>query len=167
MAISDWEIRKSLGQCFGTGEPIADGQEYYAALVETENGLERRDFGLEYWHANEPKVYCFWKSRMNRSEEKKKLFVDDDMLVAFFDRLENEEEAEKVNFRFVLMLVLMRKRIAKYESSEINDGREVWTVKMRGRDERAQVVNPHLSEEQIEELSGQMGQILQVDLEEP
>ena len=162
--MADWEIKKTLGQCFGTETPFEAGQDYYAALVETEQGLERRDYSIAYWQEAKPAVYCYWKSRMTPPEQKKKLFVDDEMLMAFFDRLADETEPEKVSFRFVLTLILMRKRKLKYESSKTDEaGCEVWTLRVTGQDRTETVVNPHLSEDQIEQLSGQMGQILQVD----
>lgn len=162
--MADWEIKKTLGQCFGTEQPIDVGQDYYAALVETEQGLERRDYSIDYWNAEHPKVFCFWKSRMPNPEQKKKLFIDDEMLIAFFDRLADETEPEKIHFRFVLTLILMRKRKLKYDASTTDDaGNEVWTLRVTGQDRTEKVINPHLSEDQIEQLSGQMGQILQVD----
>ena len=42
--MSDWEINKPLGQCYGNGRKIEFGEEYYGALVESEEGLQRRDF---------------------------------------------------------------------------------------------------------------------------
>jgi hypothetical protein len=162
--MAEWEIKKTLGQCFGTGKPLEVGQEYYAALVETEQGLERRDYSMDYWHEHSPAVFCFWKSRIVSPEQKKKLFVDDEMLMAFFERLTDETEQEKINFRFVLTLILMRKRKLKYEASSTDEaGNEVWTLRVTGQDRMEKVINPHLSEDQIEQLSGQMGQILQVE----
>lgn len=162
--MADWEIKKTLGQCFGTGQPLEVGQEYYAALVETEQGLERRDYSEDYWHQQPPEVFCFWKSRIANPEQKKKLFIDDEMLMAFFERLTDETEQEKINFRFVLTLILMRKRKLKYDASASDDARnEVWTLRVTGQDRLVKVINPHLSEDQIEQLSGQMGQILQVE----
>jgi hypothetical protein len=87
------------------------------------------------------------------------------MLLAFFERLATETDEEKINFRFVLTLVLMRKRLVKYDSSETVDGKEIWTVKITGRDEKAQVINPNLTEDKIEQLSEQLGQILQVEFD--
>jgi len=163
--MAEWEIKKTLGRCFGTGRELAVGEEYYAALVQTEQGLERRDFGAGYWESQKPQVYCFWKSRLPNPQQKKKLFIDDAMLMAFFDRLATETEAEKINFRFVLALVLMRKRRLKYDSSRHSDGREIWTVRVVGEDRTEDIVDPNLSEGQIQQLSEQMGQILQTSLE--
>ena len=164
--MADWEIRKTLGQCSGTGREFAIDEEYFAALVEGEEGLERRDFSVDYWESEKPDVYCFWKTRMPNPEQKKKVFVNDEMLMAFFDRLENETDPEKVNFRFVLTLLLMRKRKLKYDGCRIDNGQEVWTLKVTGQDRTAAVVNPRLTEDRIEGLSAQMGQILQADFEQ-
>ena len=164
--MADWEIKKTLGQCTGTGVEFEVGQKYFAALVETDEGFERQDFSVEYWNEAKPEVFCFWQTKLANPEEKKKLLVNDEMLMAFFDRLAEEEAAEKVNFRFVLTLILMRKRKLKYESCTIEEGVERWTLKVTGQDRLANVINPHLTEDQIESLSSQMGQILQMDFEE-
>ncbi|MBN1124437.1 MAG: hypothetical protein JXA82_05465 [Sedimentisphaerales bacterium] len=162
--MADWEISKAAGHCCGTGKPFEVGQEYYAALVEGEQNLERRDFSIEYWEQARPKVYCFWKTHMPDENRKKRLLVSDEMLMSFFERLAEETDVEKLNFRFVLALILMRKRKLKYESSENQNETEVWILRVTGENRFVNVVNPHLNEEQIDELSGQMGQILQVDL---
>lgn len=162
--MEEWPISKSLGQCYGTGKTIEPGQEYFAALVETQDGLQRRDFCLDYWEQNSPAVFCFWKTRRPRPDEKKQVFVDDDMLWTFFERLAEETEQERVEFRFVLALILMRKRKLKYDSSRSEDGNEIWRLRVVGVNDFVDVVNPHLDQEQVEQLSSQLGQILQTDL---
>jgi len=148
--MGDWEINKPLGECYGNGRKIEYGEEYFGALVETEEGLQRRDFCAEYWESEKPQ-----------------LFVDDQMLMTFFERLEKETDQEKVNFRFVLTLILMRKRLLKYDESRTEDGKEIWRLRIPGdksADNKVEVVNPHLDEEQIEQLSSQIGEILHTDL---
>jgi hypothetical protein len=162
--MSDWEIDKPLGQCYGTGRKIVSGEEYFGALVETEQGLQRRDFSAEYWEKEKPGVFCFWKTKLTSPEQKKRVFVDDAMLMAFFDRLADETGQEKINFRFVLALILMRKRRLKYESAVFEGEAEIWRLRIAGDKQIVEVVNPHLDEEQIEQLSSQIGQILQTDL---
>lgn len=164
--MSDWEIKRPSGVCAGSGADIEPGNEYYAALVDSEEGLLRKDYSLEYWNENTPNVFYFWKAKMPDPEQKKQLFIDDDMLMAFFNRLESEQEQEKINFRFVLCLVLMRKRLLKYESCELVDEDEVWTLKVTGQKSNVKVVNPNLTEEQIDELTENLGQIMQVEIEE-
>lgn len=164
--MADWEIKKTLGQCAGTDRAFEIDEEYFAALVDTEDGLVRTDFSIDYWNEAKPAVFCFWKTKMPNPEVKKKLLVDDEMLMTFFDRLADETDPEKLNFRFVLTLILMRKRKLKYDACKMEDGNEIWTLKVTAQDRTADVLNPHLTEDQIESLSAQMGQILQTDFEE-
>ncbi len=163
--MDEWEVSKPLGQCCGSGKKIEPGEEYFAALVETSEGLARRDFCADYWQQQKPNVFCYWKTKLPQPGRKKQIFVDDEMLMAFFERLGKETEREKINFRFVLALILMRKRRLKYDSSEIDGDMEIWRLRIVGSDKQfVEVLNPCLDEEQIERLSSQISQILQVDL---
>jgi len=162
--MDEWEVSKPLGQCCGSGKKIEYGEEYFAALVKTNEGLARRDFCADYWNSEKPDVFCYWKTKLPDPNRKKQIFVDDEMLIAFFDRLAEETEQEKINFRFVLMLILMRKRRLKYDSSKIEGDKEIWRLKVVGDKQFVEVINPHLDEEQIEQLSSQIGQMLQVGL---
>ncbi len=162
--MGEWEVDKPLGQCYGTGRKIDYGEEYFGALVETDEGLQRRDFCADYWEGEKPNVFCYWKSKLPHPDQKKQIFVDDEMLMAFFERLENESEQEKVNFRFVLALILMRKRRLKYDATRVENAKEIWRLRIVGEKEIVEVINPHLDEKQVEQLSSQIGQILQTDL---
>ena len=86
------------------------------------------------------------------------------MLIGFFRRLEDETEPVRVQFRFVLALLLMRKRILQYESSTTTDGREVWEMLLTHDKSMHRVVNPHLTDDQIEDVSQQLTAILHSDM---
>lgn len=162
--MAEWEIHKPLGQCSGNGQTIEFGDEYIGALVETDEGLQRRDYSLAYWDEQQPGVYCFWRTKLPHPEEKKKVFIDDSMLMAFFDRLAGEEASDRINFRFVLAMILMRKRRLKYDATKIEGEQEIWRLKVTGEKRMVEVVNPHLGEEEIDQLSGQIGEVLNADL---
>ena len=162
--MAEWDIDKPLGECSGSGRTINYGEEYFAALVEAGGVFERRDFSREYWESEKPEVYCYWRTKLPDPDEKKAIFVDDEMLMAFFERLAQETEQEKINFRFVLALILMRKRRLKYDSTKVEGEKEIWRLRITGEKQYTEVTNPHLNEEQIEQLSSQLGQILQVEL---
>ena len=82
--MAEWEIDRPSGQCFGSSRSIGPGEEYFAVLVETEQGLERRDFCLQFWQEQKPEVYCYWKTKFPDPQQKKQIFVDDEMLMTFF-----------------------------------------------------------------------------------
>ena len=162
--MNEWQVSKPLEQCSGTGNRIETGQEYFAALVETNEGLQRRDFCADYWLQDKPDVFCYWKTRLPDAGQKKHLLVDDQMLMAFFDRLTEETEREKTNFRFVLALILMRKRRLKYDCSKRQDGQDIWVLKVTGEQRLVEIIDPGLDAEQIQQQNQQpkcqIGQVI-------
>ena len=127
-------------------------------------GFERRDYCRGCWEQQRPEVYCFWKTRLAEPTEKKKLLVDDEVLLSFFERLAVEQERIKVSFRFVLALILMRKRILKYERTELRDGLEFWIMGQVREQKKHEVLNPRLDESHIQEVSEQLSAILHSEL---
>jgi hypothetical protein len=160
-----YEVARPQGQCSGCGRGIEPEQKFMAALVETSVGFGRVDCCAECWPKQERKdVVAFWQASMPRPEQKKKLFVDDTVLCELFERLADVSEPAKVNFRFVLGLILMRKRLLIYETTRQETDREIWSMRMKGREEWLDLVNPRLNETQIKEVSQQLGEILQQEL---
>ena len=162
--MEQWQIERTQGQCAGTDEAFEAGEEYYAALLDKQTTFERVDYSLSYWEKHKPVVYSFWKTRMPLPNQKKGLFVDDGVLINFFQRLETETEQGRINFRFVLTLILMRKRTLKYLDSRREDGVEIWKVQLVREKEEHEVINPQLDDEQIEKVSQELSTILRVDL---
>ena len=71
----------------------------------------------------------------------------------------------RVNFRFVLALVLMRKKLLTYDGSATDEaGEETWTMRLKADGQVRQVLNPQLDEHKIAELSGQLSEILQGEI---
>jgi len=160
-----YEVARPHGRCHVTGAAIEPGTKFMAALRETPAGFERVDVLLDAWpQFDRADVLAHWQTVMPRHEQKKKLFVDDQVLCELFERLGSATEPAKLNFRFVLGLILMRKRMVIYETSRVDDGREVWAVRFKGRDERMDLVNPKLDEAQVQEVSQQLGEILNEEL---
>lgn len=132
-----------------------------AAVKETATGLERADVCLDAWK-DYPRegLLAFWQATMPQPNAKKKLFVDDEVLKTIFDKLTDTDEPAKLNFRFVLGLILMRKRIIMYEGTRYENGKELWSVRYRGKDELLDLLNPQLDEPKIVEVTQHLGDIL-------
>ena len=164
----DFNIAKTAGLCCKCEAQIVPGEQYYACVIQVEDGLQRRDFCLECFKEppGEPAedILAQWRTCAPQPQEKKKLFIDDELLLNFFDRLQDATEPAKVNFRCVLTLVLMRKKLLVYKRSDTTDDGEVWTLRLRGSDKTAQVLDPHMDEEKIAEVSRQLGEIMEGEL---
>lgn len=160
-----YDVGRPMGKCSITGEAIAAGEKFMAALRETPIGFERLDVSMNAWPQFDRKdVVGFWQTTMPAHEQKKKLFVDDEVLCGLFERLAETTEQAKLNFRFVLGLILMRKKMLIYETSRSEEGKDIWTMRFKGREDKLDLLNPRLDEAQVAEVSQQLGQILNEEL---
>jgi hypothetical protein len=161
-----YEVPRPAGTCAVTGRKIEAGEKFFAAIRETPEGMERVDVAPEAWaNFDRSNLLAFWQTVMPEHEVKKKVFVDDEVLCTLFERLADATEPVKINFRFVLGLILMRKRLIVYEDGRHDaDGRDVWVVRMKGRDERLDLIDPKLDEQQVTEVSQQLGEILNQEM---
>jgi hypothetical protein len=160
-----YEVARARGQCVVCQSPIEPQQPLMAALKETPIGFERLDICLNCWPTfDKADLIGFWKTSMPLVEQKKKLFVDDEVLCQLFERLADATEPAKLNFRFVLGLILMRKRLIVYESSRNEATREIWQVRFKGKEEILDLLNPRLDESQVLDVSNQLGEILNEEL---
>jgi hypothetical protein len=162
---SSYDVPRAQGKCSVCGRDIPPGEKLMAVVRETPVGLDRLDISLDCWaNFDRTNLLGFWQSTMTWPEEKKKLFVDDEVLCQLFERLADATEPAKVNFRFVLGLILMRKRLIVYEGARRENDRDLWIVRLKGREEKLDLFDPKLGEQEMAEVSQQLGQILHEEL---
>jgi len=171
----EYNITRAAGQCAACGSELQPQQEFTAAVREADDDnadepLVREDYCMSCWASRREQVTAdrsvlgIWQSRVPAPKEKKKTFVNDEVLIGFFERLEGADEPAKVQFRFVLALILMRKKVLVYDGLERGEGDRPWRMHFRGSDKTCAVVDPHMDEDKIAEVSHQLGEVLEGDL---
>jgi hypothetical protein len=156
-----YDVGRPGTACSKCGAALPPGTRLMAVLRESEIGFERVDVCTNCWPGiDRRELVAFWQTTVPHPEAKKKIFVDDDVLCDLFVRLQDAAEQAKLNFRFVLGLILMRKRLVIYQSSRNENGTDVWVVKLKGREEPVEMIDPKLTEQQVGDVSRQLGDIL-------
>lgn len=162
----EWDtVARRSGACSKCQKVLQEQEYYHATLKTASEGFERRDFCQACWtDEDRNEAFSFWQARIPKKEEKKRLFVDNEVLLDFFRRLTETEEEGRKGFCFVLALILMRKRLLKYVSTEQKpDGEEIWIMKMAGEEKDYRVPNPHLDDEAIEKIRAELSSVLAGD----
>ena len=158
---NDYEISRVTGKCASTGRAFVEGETYFAALFDTPQGFERKDYSVEAWSGPPEGCFCFWKGKVPTREKKPTtIAIDNSILMNLFCRLEDDTSPMRQKFRFVLALLLMRKRLVRFEQAFRNEGQESWQVRLVQEQSVQQVLNPHLSEAEVDGLSAQLTAIL-------
>ncbi len=162
----DHRIARPSGICAATGERIEPGSPCVATLREggDDGGLERADYSLAAWEsgARPEGLVCYWRTTVPHSDSERKVFVDDDVLMDVFERLGGDDRRQRVAYRFILGLILLRKKKVKYVGRKGQGESERWLFVPTGSAEAEpiEVINPHLSDEDVRELTDQLGEVL-------
>ena len=82
------------------------------------------------------------------------------MLLDCFKRLENQLETSRIRFRYVVALLLMRRKRLRFEETLKENGQELLCLRCTRTGARYQVVNPHLSEEETAAVQDEVFQAL-------
>jgi hypothetical protein len=129
----DYEIQRCARRCAATDTELSAGEEFYSVLVQNGAELVRQDYCVEAWSGPPEGSIAYWKSQMPNPRAKRIGWAPNDVMLEFFEQLENEQE--KADMRFVLALLLVRRRVLRQEDSlEDEQGQEVMVVYCPRRD---------------------------------
>lgn len=160
-----YPVARSTGVCAATGRAFHVGEEFVATLVEREGqrGLERMDFSRDAWAAGARPpagtcVFGFWRASYAPPEAKKAPLLDDAEVQDLFDDLGPATDERQVRFRFLLALLLIRRKRLRVVGSKPG----VLLVKPVGSlAEPIEVADPGLDEaaiaDAVDQLTGVVG----------
>jgi hypothetical protein len=173
----DYQVARSTGVCAASGSRLEPGASCIATLCEREGdeGFERKDYSIESWQdgARPDHLFSFWRTDVASADDRRAPLVDDEVLIDLFHRLADDERQQRMAFRFVLMLILMRKRKLRFVGRQEPSGNgagegeaecEQWLVRQVGTsadEPPLAVTNPRLDEDDIRDLTEQLREILQ------
>ena len=121
MAITqNWNIKSRSHQCASTGSPFEDGQAIVAAIfpdAEDPERFERKDYSVDAWESrpeSEPTPFSSWHTNYEAPvKEEKPEVVEKESAEALLRRLIEEDESHTENARFILAIMLERKKQLK------------------------------------------------------
>lgn len=180
---SSYPISRSTGRCAATGREFALGEAIVAALAEVEGreDLQRLDYSVAAWAEGArpgsgpgsslgsgsvpgTRLFASWRATYQPADTKKKLLLGDDELLELFEQLAESDQPRQRAFRYVLALLLVRRRILVYEGQQPG--------LMRVREKRlvaetpapiVDVIDPGLDDETTAAVIEQLGEVIGAD----
>ena len=171
MTSNPWEIGRPADVCAATGQPIRPGDEFVAALVEKDDGvLDRLDYRVDAWAEVErpAHLFAFWQTVRSSPDARRQPLLDASTISDLFEQLADATEPRRLAFRYVLALILIRKRVLEHlgQRPASGDRPSVMLVRFRGVDKEAppiEVTDPAMDNQTIIALSEQIQTIMAMD----
>lgn len=158
----DYEVERCTRHCATSGRELQEGEEFYSVLIAEKGQVHRHDYAVEGWVGPPDSTLAWWKSRMPSREAKKGQFAPNEVLLQLFAQLEHAPE--KADMRYVLALLLVRRRVLREEETHRDKaGREIMLL-YSPRDENTyevEVVRPGDQRRQV--IQAELAQLLYAD----
>jgi hypothetical protein len=111
----DYEVQRCTRRCAKTHRVLEPGENYFSTLIVEGAKVVRYDFAEEAWSGPPDGSLGWWKSRVPTGESKRASWAPSDVMLDLFDELEHQ--ADKQDLRYVLALLLVRRRVLRLEDT--------------------------------------------------
>jgi hypothetical protein len=156
----DYQIQAHTRRCAASGRELLPGDKYYSVLRDEGGKLVRLDYAADTWSGPPSGAFSFWAGRIPESTTKRSPRIDDELLMECFQRLQGDTEPRRVNFRYVVALLLMRRKRLRFEEIRREGDQELLLLRCpRTRSSHA-VINPRLTEAEMDAVQTEVFQVL-------
>ncbi len=160
--MSTYQLQGPTRVCAQSGNVLTTGDKFVSALFEEAGKLVRRDYALALWKPEtlSPKPIAFWSGKIAEAGKQAKLVVNDEVLVDCLDHLTNNLDPSKANFRYIVALLLMRKKRLRFEDLLKKDGQETLVLRDHKTKKIYEILDPKLDETQAESAQDEVFEVL-------
>ncbi len=159
---TDWEIKSRAHRCSATERQFEDGETFYTLLFRAEEGFERLDLCVEAWKERDKSRTPFssWKSKYEVPPPPPPEPLGRQTAEALLRHFMRESGDQHANVRYILALMLERKRLLKPIETKEEDGRILLIYEHRQSGEVFVIPDPQLRLDQIEPVQEEVAALL-------
>ena len=159
---TEFEVQRCSRHCAVTERLLEPGEEFYSTLVEDGDDMVRHDYSREAWNGPPEDIVGWWKATIPMPDAHKVHWAPNDVLLDYFERLE-DDQAQR-DLRYIMALLLVRRRVARHEETEQNnEGQELMTIYCPRREKSYPVLVEAPTAQRAEEIQTELAQLLFAD----
>jgi hypothetical protein len=157
---SEWSIQGRGERCAVTGQQFADGEYFVTLLFDEKAGFRREDLSEESFKeraADAVQPFSFWRSKFEVPPPAAPEPLGKQSAEDLLRRYMEENDPEKANARFILALMLERKRLLKeVETKRTEDGKLLRIYEYAKTGEVFLIPDPQLRLDQIADVQSEI-----------
>jgi hypothetical protein len=163
----NWRIPRRTRVCARSGLALDLAKPFFSALIERNDSFERLDFSSEAWPEVEKEPFhSYWRNKGREEDPNRRRPVDFERLRAFFDSLEGTKTRGSRLLRYVLALILARRRKLRLDDmARTADGDRLLLHDGRGGGRDLEVIAPEATREELESAQEKLNRLFDCDFE--
>ena len=144
--------------CAATGRALAPGEAFVATLTPAPGGYRRADFAADAWPGPPPGCVAYWPGKVPAAPPKAATYPEA-TLADWFAQLGGDPDPAKARLRYVVALLLMRKKRLKFEDAKAGRG-GLLVLRDAKTGARHEVPDPRLTADELAEAEAEVGRVL-------
>jgi hypothetical protein len=155
-----YQFQGPAKQCASSGRELVPGEKFVSVLRDVAGQFVRQDYALEAWTEPPADAVAWWAGRIPEGGRPTKPTINDELLLDCFTHLTNTTDPARLNFRYVVALLLMRRKRFKFEDARKQDGKETLLMRDAKSGQRHEVIDPQLNEDEMDVVRDEVFRVL-------
>ncbi len=158
----EWDIKGRAEKCAATGRSFQDGEYFYTLLFHDKEGYRRMDLGEEAWRQRNDNIqpFSFWRSKFEPPPAAEPEPLEKETAEDLLRRYMGEEDSRHANARYILAVMLERKRILKQIDAKDDGSGRILIYEHAKTGEIFVVPDPALRLDQLESVQNEVAALL-------
>ncbi|OHB81239.1 MAG: hypothetical protein A2W31_06630 [Planctomycetes bacterium RBG_16_64_10] len=155
----DFKVQCSTHRCASTRRRLNPGEPFCSVLVVEGAEVVRYDYCAAAWQGPPAGALGWWKSRVPTGKPRRAQWAPNDVMLELFDQWDGQPDKE--DLRYVLTLLLIRRRVLRLEDSPSDQADPMQLVVYCPRREATYTVpSASLTEARIQEIQEELARLL-------
>ena len=115
----EFDVQRFTRRCAETDRELEPGETFFSALVPHGGDVIRNDYCADSWKGPPENAIGWWQSEVPDPKSKKVHWAPSDVMLHYF--LQLAEQDDNQDTRYILALLMIRKRILRLDDTERDD----------------------------------------------
>src|SRR5262245_64735204 len=160
MPMINYQIHGPARTCTASGRELRAGEPFYSVLLDEGGQFVRKDYAADAWPGSPPGAVAWWAGGIPEAGRPAKPTINEELLVDCFGHLAGTTDPARQRFRYVVALLLMRRKRFKFDDARKRDDAETLVVRDARSGRKHEIVDPQLTEPEMDAVRDEVFRVL-------
>jgi hypothetical protein len=158
--MTNYQIQGPARTCTATGRELRAGEKVFSVLWDEAGQFVRKDYAADAWPGPPSGAVAWWAGRIPEAGRPPKPTINEELLVDCFEHLTDTTDPGRLNFRYVVALLLMRRKRFRFDDTQKRGEQEVLLLRDAKSGRKHEVLDPHLGEAEMDTVRDEVFRVL-------
>ena len=157
----DFDVQRFTRRCAASGRELRAGETYFSVLKREGSEMIRLDYAADAWNGAPDDAIGVWKGRIPDPSSTKVHWAPNDVMLDYLEKL--EADPSRIDTRYVLALLLLRRRVLRWDDTEETERHRVMVMDCPRKEKQYRIIEAGPSPERVQTIQAELAQLLFAD----